>query len=218
MVDPVSLTVSVLALAVSATTAWLTLFRRGTVRMTPPTVIYFGPDAPRPGRATQLPKVYLRTLLFATSKRGRIVESMHVELHCNETHQSFNIWVHGDQKLVRGSGLYVGETGIGAEHHFLTPDDDNNFQYVAGKYRLEVFAHLLGDEQSKLLFSQDLEITTEIADALKKKQAGVYFDRGARSKAYIPHLDSREALDAVAIRALATHLSGGQGSQPEKSV
>ena len=77
MVDPLSLAISTLSLAVSATTAWLTLFRRGTVKMTQPTVIYFGPDAPRSGGGTGLPKVFLRTLLFATSKRGRVIESMH---------------------------------------------------------------------------------------------------------------------------------------------
>jgi hypothetical protein len=44
MVDPVSLAISTLSLAVSAVTAWLTLFRRGTVKMTQPTVIFFGPE------------------------------------------------------------------------------------------------------------------------------------------------------------------------------
>jgi hypothetical protein len=47
MADPISITVSVLALAVSSVTAWLTLFRRGTVKMTQPTSIFFGPDSPR---------------------------------------------------------------------------------------------------------------------------------------------------------------------------
>ena len=44
--------------------------------MTQPTVIYFGPDAPRGREGSPPPKVYLRTLLFATSKRGRVIESM----------------------------------------------------------------------------------------------------------------------------------------------
>jgi hypothetical protein len=108
-----AITVAILSLAVSSVTAWLTLFRRGTVRMTQPTVIYFGPDASRPWGRSALPKVYLRTLLFATSKRGRVIESMHVALHRSETHQNFNIWVYDERhQLVRGSGLFVGETGI----------------------------------------------------------------------------------------------------------
>src|SRR3984957_17161046 len=107
MSDPFSITVSVLALAVSAVTAWLTLFRRGTVKMTQPTVIFFGPDTPRSHSDTPLPKVYLRTLLFSTSKRGRVIESMHVALSRNETHQNFNVWVYGERgKLVRGSGIF----------------------------------------------------------------------------------------------------------------
>ena len=103
MADPFSITVSVLALAVSSVTAWLTLFRRGTVKMTQPTVIYFGPDTPRSRDETPLPKVYLRTLLFATSKRGRVVESMHVALSRNETHQNFNIWVYGDASAAQSN-------------------------------------------------------------------------------------------------------------------
>ena len=36
--------IAVGSLPVSLTTAWLTLFRRGTVKMTQPTVIFFEPD------------------------------------------------------------------------------------------------------------------------------------------------------------------------------
>ena len=138
MADPLSITISALALAVSSMTAWLTLFRRGTVKMTQPTAIYFGPDAPRSHADAPPPKVYLRALLFATSKRGRVIESMHVALSRNETHQNFNIWVYGEERLVRGSGLFVGETGVEANHHFLTPKDGSSFGFIEGRYRLDV--------------------------------------------------------------------------------
>ena len=105
MVDPV--TVSVFSLSVSVATAWLTLFRRGTVRMTQPTVTFFGPDTPRSSDQPSLPKVYLRSLLFSTSKRGRVIECMYVALSRNESRQVFNVWVYGDERLVRGSGLFV---------------------------------------------------------------------------------------------------------------
>ncbi|HWN99986.1 MAG TPA: hypothetical protein VNS63_12045 [Blastocatellia bacterium] len=42
--DAASIVISVSALVVSVTTAWLTLFRRGTIRMTQPTLVFFGPD------------------------------------------------------------------------------------------------------------------------------------------------------------------------------
>lgn len=51
------------------------------VKMTPPTVIFFGPDVPRSRSEAPLHKIYLRTLLFSTSKRGRIIQSMHVASH-----------------------------------------------------------------------------------------------------------------------------------------
>jgi hypothetical protein len=179
--------VSVLSLLVSITTLWLTLFRRGTVRMTQPTVIYFGPDGgPRP-----LPKVFLRTLLFCTSRRGRIIESMHVALSRNETHQNFNVWVYGNERLVRGSGLFVGETGVEANHHFLSPRDASSFRFAEGRYRVDVFARLLGDEKQTRLFSQTLEVSREFAASLAKPHAGLYFDWGPDSSRYLPHVDDR---------------------------
>lgn len=191
MTDPLTVTISVLALAVSATTAWLTLFRRGTVKMTQPTVIFFGPDRPRSREDVPLPKVYLRTLLFATSRRGCVIESMHVSLARNETHQTFNVWVYGDEKLVRGSGLFVGESGVAANHHFLTPKDGSNFQFSAGRYRLAVFARILGDRKQTLLFSQELEVASDIAATLQEPGTGLYFDWGPDSARYLPHVDKR---------------------------
>jgi hypothetical protein len=94
----VSTVVSILALAISMATAWFTL-RRGTVRMTQPTTFYFGADA----SASPSPKVYLRTLLYTTAKRGKIIESMFVKLRRGESIQTFNIWVYGENSLARGS-------------------------------------------------------------------------------------------------------------------
>ncbi|SHJ47542.1 hypothetical protein [Paraburkholderia terricola] len=195
MTDSIALAVSALALAVSATTAWLTLFRRGTVRMTQPTTIFFGPDTPRFGERDANPKIYLRTLLFATSKRGRIIESMHVSLFRSETQQNFNIWVYGEtSKLVRGSGLFVGETGVAANHHFLTPDDGSHFKWLAGHYQLSVYARLVGDKAHKLLFSQALEVTPSLAGQLDKPGIGLYFDWGPDSSRYLPHIEQRPTM------------------------
>lgn len=195
MTDPIALTVSVLAFAVSAATAWLTLFRRGTVRMTQPTVIFFGPDKARPGERVAPPKVYLRTLLFATSKRGRIIESMHVSIARSESKQNFNVWVHGgDGELVRGSGLFVGETGIATDHHFLAPEDGSQFKFLAGHYRLTVYAQLLGDKAPIILFAQQLEVTSDIASQLENPGAGLYFDWGPDSSRYLSHVNQRPPL------------------------
>jgi hypothetical protein len=53
MDDPISTTISILALSISAVTAWLTPFRRGAIKMTQPTVIFFGPDS---GRDNESPR------------------------------------------------------------------------------------------------------------------------------------------------------------------
>ncbi len=194
MADPISVAIAVLALCMSAVTAWLTLFRRGTVKMTQPTVIFFGPDSPRSLDELPLPKIFLRTLLFATSKRGRVVESMHVSLSRNETQQNFNIWVYGDERLVRGSGLFVGETGVAANHHFLAPRDASSFRFTEGRYRMDVYAQLLGDRSRKLLFSQTLEISREMATKLEESDCGLYYDWGPDSSRYLPHVDRRPPL------------------------
>lgn len=64
--EAASIVISVSALVVSVTTAWLTLFRRGTIRMTQPTLVFFGPDGLAGG-----PKVFLRTLSTARPSVGR---------------------------------------------------------------------------------------------------------------------------------------------------
>ena len=193
MADPITLSLAVLALAISATTAWLTLFRLGTIRMTQPTVIYFGPDKQRTVREKAPPKVFLRCLLFSTSKRGRVVESMHATLSRNETRQNFNIWVYGDEKLVRGSGLFVGETGVSTNHQFLTPKDGSSFVFSEGTYHLQVYARLLGDQENKLLFSQTLAIQREVSTALQEPGTGLYFDWGPDSSRYLPHVEKQSA-------------------------
>lgn len=194
MIDPIATSIAVLALGLSGLTAWLTLLSPGTVKMTQPTVIFFGPDMPIGSDAPHSSKVYLRTLLFSTSKRGRIIESMYVSLRRNETSQHFNIWVHGEDRLQRGSGLYVGETGVTFNHHFLPPVDANEFRFVEGTYVLKLYVKMLGASSAQCLFSQELVVTAEIARELENPQAGVYFDWGSDSDRYVPHVDVRPSL------------------------
>lgn len=160
--------------------------------MTQPTVIFFGPDTPSSPDDIPLPKVYLRTLLFSTSRRGRVVESMHVALSRNETRQNFNVWVYGERgKLVRGSGLFVGEAGVAADHHFLASDAGSSFHFTEGHYRIDVFARLLGDQKPIRLFAQNLDISRDLAAELKDRGAGLYFDWGPDSLRYLPHVEKR---------------------------
>jgi len=213
-----SLSISSLSFVLSAATAWFT-FRNGTVKMSRPTTIFFGPDS---RDDSSNPKIYLRTLLFSTSKRGRILESMHVSLSRNQTHQTFNIWVYGEEKLVRGSGLYVGETGVATNHHFLLPKDNSQFTFLVGTYRLEVFAKLLGDFRPVKLFNQMLEVSSEEAQKLTDGGSGLYFDWGPDSSRYHAHVENKQErsdkLSSVELLGLLASLGGETPSNPSGSV
>jgi len=184
--------ISLAAFAISVVTAWLTLFQLGTVKMSRPSIIFLGPD----GKSfeSNLPKIYLRSILYATSKRGRIVENMFARLHRGETSQTFSVWVYGEGPLARGSGVFVGETGIACNHHFLLQDDSAPFSFLAGEYTLEVYASLVGDTTSSKLFSTRLTISQQQADKLREPGAGIYFDWRPESRSYFPSVRSMPQL------------------------
>jgi hypothetical protein len=107
-----------------------------------------------------------------------------------------------DEQLVRGSGLFVGETGIAANHHFLAPSDGSSFRFTEGRYRMDVFARLVGDRHRTLLFSQTLDVSRESAAQLAEPDCGLYFDWGPDSSRYLPHIDKRPALPNEDFREL----------------
>lgn len=190
--EAVSIVISVSALVVSVTTAWLTLFRRGTIRMTQPTLVFFGPDGLAGG-----PKVFLRTLLYSSAKRGQIVENMFVKLRRGKSVQTFNIWVYGDRPLARGSGVFVGEDGVACNHHFLLPRDGTDFKWLSGNYTVETSASLVGKAESLLLSTMRLTLTDQQAEGMEQGFAGVYFDWGPDSASYHSHLEVSPKLSAM---------------------
>ncbi len=190
MSELISIVISLVALIVSIITAWLTLFQKGELRMTQPTVIFFGPDSGRPDRKPRS-KVFLRTLLYSTAHQGQIVESLHVNLQRSESKQNFSIWVYGDDRLARGSGLFVPAEGIVCNHHFLLPEDTTDFRFVAGDYVLRVYAKKVGSATPKELATIRLHISESNAKALKDQDAGIYFDWGPDQQAYQTYIDTR---------------------------
>src|SRR3546814_2642672 len=55
-----SVGIAVLALVVSATAMWLTYLKKGQVRLTRPSVVYFGPDGSRNDGLNGIPKIFFR--------------------------------------------------------------------------------------------------------------------------------------------------------------
>lgn len=187
----IAILISGLALVISGLTLWLTHLRRGSVTMTRPTVIFFGPDGSRGGGLNKHLKIFLRALLISDSKRGRIVQSLWATLAHREVRQNFNIWVYGDDRLVRGSGLHIDDTGLATNHHFLLPEEETAFQFRDGDYRLEVFAEILGNARPQLLLSQTLKVSSAQAAELATGKCGLYFDWGPQAGVYHTHIDRK---------------------------
>jgi hypothetical protein len=175
------------ALLVSCTTAWLTIFRRGSLKITRPSVIYFGADGPLKVSEQHKKKIFVRALLYSTGKRGCVIESMHATLNRGGASQTFSLWVYGDKDLLRGSGLFVGETGFASNHHFLRTSG-GTYEFLEGQYRLEIFATLVGQTSPHKLCTVELTLEAEIAKALEQPTAGVYFDWLPESGKYSPHV------------------------------
>ncbi|MDD5307615.1 MAG: hypothetical protein PHU25_09885 [Deltaproteobacteria bacterium] len=159
--------------------------------MTQPTVIFFGPDGGRRNDEKAHLKVFLRTLLYSTSRRGQTVESMHIALQRAESRQNFSIWVYGDDRLVRGSGLHVGYEGVACNHHFLLPEDGIGFSLLPGQYTLVVHAKRVSDRKPRRLAQVNLLISETQAKELAKPNAGIYFDWGPDQESYQSHVEIR---------------------------
>ena len=74
------------------------------------------------------------------------------------------------------------------------PDEFNRVVDLEGHYRLDVFAHLLGDRKPTRLLTQELSISHEAAASLEEPGTGLYFDWGPDSARYLPHVDKRPPL------------------------
>ncbi|HKR81383.1 MAG TPA: hypothetical protein VJR27_00065 [Candidatus Saccharimonadales bacterium] len=180
--------ISVAALLVSIVTFWLTRMRKGTIRMTRPSVIFFGKD----GGNSEAAKIFLRTLLYSTADKGQYIEGMYVKLTKDNAIKTFNIWAYGEKgQLKRGSGLFVGKHGIEADHHFLLPKQAR-LDFKAGDYILEVYAELV-NKKPKRIFSQSLTISKKEAKGIIPVHAGLYFDWLPDDQSYHTYLEDRTA-------------------------
>ena len=179
---PVSLTDAIASTALLLTLfhMWLTSFRRGDVRMTTPTMICFTLDRSSNSSNEFRPKIFLRTLLYSTGERGRIIDSMFLKLHWRSASgiarsRTFGFWVFGEDKLSRGSGLYVGTTGVAFNHHFVLADQGGEFPFEEQIYTIAVHATIVGRKQIKLCEVR-LRLSSEQAASIARDGAAVFFD------------------------------------------
>jgi hypothetical protein len=165
----VPLLLSVVSILLSVTVAWLTLFRRGKLGMTQPMLIGFLYE-------NEQPKIFFRTMLYATGKRGYILEALYLKVRQNESTQTFNFWMYGETKDLKiGSGLMVGDEGVSSNHHFLPPKDVSTFAFIAGEYSIEAYARIINRNAPVLLSTVKLFLSPEYASVLSDCRMGVLF-------------------------------------------
>ena len=208
MSDPIALWIALLALAVSIGTAWLTYFHRGKVRMTTPSMVVFAYDTD--GKTGEpLPKVMVRSLLFGTGERGRVVESMFARLRAASWEQSFPVWgLDADSKLVRAGGLHVSKVGVVAWHHFVSSAEHAAARFTEGSYRVEVFARVLGNNRPVKLWCGTLVVPSSSVSIEPDGTCQVWFDRRVESEGYEARWESRpptnQARGSLAQRSVAS--------------
>lgn len=192
--------ISAIALAMSLFTLWFTILRRGTVRSTHPAFIAVRYDFVN--KSVPQAKIFLRTLLFSTGKRGRVVESLFLRVHGGERQTEFSFWGMGDKDLVRGSGLFVPETGIVTNHHFNPLDADELFIFKPGTYSIELIAKLLGRQKLMSLWQIPLQIPVNAFDGDITPDKAVFFNWSAERGQYIASVESgpRASIHDLSVR------------------
>ena len=82
-----SIIIAAVSLLVSIAVAVLSLFVRGKLCMTQPMLVGFLYEE-------EQPKVFFRAMLYTTGKRGRIVESLYVNVRTARASRVFSFWMY----------------------------------------------------------------------------------------------------------------------------
>jgi hypothetical protein len=172
-----SILISAVSLLLSITVAVLTS-RRGNLGMTQPMLIGFLYEADQP-------KIFFRAMIYATGKRGHIIEALYLKVRQGKSTQTFSFWMYGETKDLKiGSGLRVGDDGVSFNHHFLPPKDISSFAFRSGEYAIDAYARILNRKAPVLLSTMKLSLSEELAAGLRDRTRGVLFTWGPDSQAY----------------------------------
>lgn len=182
--------ISILALCISAFTAWFTILRRGSVRSTHPSFIALRYDFV--DKKLPQAKIFLRTLLFSTGKRGWVIESLFLCVREGTRIEEFAFWGHGDKDLVRGSGIFVAENGVVTNHHFNPLRTESLFLFSRGTYHLELVAKLVGRKKSVSLWRLAIEVPGGAFDSGSiARDKAVFFSWSPDQQRYVSSIETR---------------------------
>ena len=179
--DIITIVMSAAALMFSGYALWATHLNRGRLKMTQPTLVCLKRDLP-----SNVPKIFLRTLMFTTGTKGHVVESLFLRVHDKFGPHVFDIWGHTDNgKLTLGSGLFVGSTGVACDHHFNPRPHSTNFLFVDGAYRIEVFAAVVGKSKPRKLMEVSFDVTgQESVELMQIFNRELYLQWNAEDRVY----------------------------------
>ena len=163
--------------------------------MTNPTLIVFTNDRVLTPERPTIPKIFLRTLIYSTGKRGYVIENMFVNLRRERTvEQPFHIWGFGEKTLVRGSGLFIDQTGHAAYHHFTQRATAPDFAFTSGQYELEVFAVRAGRAKPRRLCFVRLTVALGPDEVLEQIGSAYWFDWDPEQNRYYGRFERRVEL------------------------
>ena len=185
----ISPAVSVAALVISLFTLWFTAFRRGTICSTHPSFIAFRYDFV--GKEVPQAKIFFRALLFSTSKRGQVVESLWLRVSEGSRRAEFSFWGLGDKDLMRGSCLFVPETGIATNHHFNPIDSEVLFPFSGGSYSVELVAKIVGESRSQSLWTVTVEMPEDVWGSRIDRETAVFYSWSAEQLCYVMSIEKR---------------------------
>ena len=166
------------SLLVSVWVAWVTLFRRGTLHMTQPVQVRFVYEHDTNANS----KIFLRTLLYATGKRGYVIEGLYLKVKNSDSTQTFKFWGYDDPSAASvAGGLRITEEGADYSHHFLNINESSSFP--EGNYEIAIYARAVNRKVPILLTTIALTLTEQESTELYMKRSGT-FTWNPDSKAY----------------------------------
>ena len=185
--DFLTIGISIVSLCVSAYAVWIAQFNRGRLQMTRPTLLCLKREMP-----SALPKIFLRTCLFTTGSKGRVIEGMFLRVRQAQGEFTFDFWGHSMEngKLTLGSGLPVGSTGVASDHHFNPREGSGiNFLYVPGDYQIDVYASIVGQRKAKLLYRASFSINSlQSVELVQIPTREMYLIWNADTRSYDSHV------------------------------
>lgn len=182
-----SFMISVVSVVLSITVAWLTLIHRGTLRMTQPVHVAFTYE-----NDTQ-PKIFLNTLLYATGKRGYVIEGMFLKVKQPDSMRTFGFWGYGETNALKvAGGLRVPEEGVAYNHHFLQIGDIDSGYFPKGEYEIAVYARMVNRKVPKLLTTIKVSLSAEEATRLHLDR-GVLFTWNPDTGTYHPSFNVKKS-------------------------